>query len=117
MELSKSMGARLGAQIGTIDSGLSKYCPDVPISFNSDEQLSAFLYGGVVTEIGLEPYEFHYKDPKKPPVQKYRKVVKSYTLPSIFKPFPNTGLQKDGVFSTDKKTLLRLRFKAEGFST
>jgi DNA polymerase I-like protein with 3'-5' exonuclease and polymerase domains len=113
--LSRQMGDKLEKQITAIDAQLAKYCPDVPISFNSDEQLSAFLYGGTIKQKVQENYVFHYKDAKKPSVEKCRWIVKEYPLPSIFKPLPNTDLQKEGVYSTDKTTLQKLRFKANRF--
>ena len=114
-ELSIKMGKDLEEQIKFIDSSLRRYCLDTPISFNSDHHISAFLYGGTIKDHVRETYLFHYKDEKKPPVQKERWVEKTYILPRIFEPLERTEKKKDGIFSVDKTTLQKLRFKATGF--
>lgn len=87
----------------------------VPYSFvnwNSPEQVSAVLYGGKIIYEVSESFLFTYKNPKKPPVVKNRKVAKEQTFERLVEPLPNSGLEKDGVYSTGDKTLRKL--KAEG---
>lgn len=113
-DLSKKMGDDLEHEIHDIDAALGKYSVR-PMSFNSDEQVSLFLYGGNRVEQEQEDYLFTYKDPKKPPVMKKRWVDKTYAIPKIFEPLERTEKKKPGIYSTDKATLQKLRFKAQGF--
>ncbi len=116
-KLSLQMGNELEEKIRAIDMYLSTFNRGIPISFNSDQQVSAFLYGGSIKHKVLEKYTFHYKDEKKPPVEKEHWVVKEYQLPKIFDPLERTEKKKDGIFSVDKTTLQKLRFKSTGFQT
>ena len=113
VEMSLSMAEQLEREITEIDRGLARYCPNVSISFNSDRQLSAFLYGGMVSKEGQETYTFTYKDPKKAPVQKQRWVKKQYQLPKIIDPLKGTENQNG--YSVDVGTLRALLGKAKGF--
>ena len=110
---SLDMAASLEVQINAIDAGLSRYCPNCSISFNSDRQLSAFLYGGTVVKDEQETYIFTYKDPKKPPIEKKRWVKKNYVLPKIIEPLKGTDNQNG--WSVDVGTLRTLLGKAKGF--
>lgn len=120
VDLSLRMGNDLDRQIKDIDARLSRYLPldrgHIPISFNSDEHVSAFLYGGVIRVKERESYTFHYKDGKKPPVEKERWHVVEYQLPKIFDPLERTEKKKEGIFSVDKTTITKLRNKASGFA-
>ena len=112
-KMSLDMAEQLEREIAEIDAGLARYCPNVPISFNSDRQLSAFLYGGVVTKDEQEDYLFSYKDPKKAPVQKQRWIKKDYQLPKIIEPLK--GTDNANGWSVDVGTLKTLLGKAKGF--
>lgn len=114
-ELSIKIGLQLERDIATIDAALSRYCVGIPISFNSDEQLSLFLYGGTLFHKVREKYLFEYKDPRKAPVEKERWIVKEIKVPRIFEPRAEWKKQKEGIYSTDKTTLQKLRFTAKGF--
>ena len=109
--LSLSMAEQLEREITAIDSGLSRYCPNVSISFNSDRQLSAFLYGGVVVKDEQETYTFHYKDGRE--AQKQRWIKKEYKLPKIIDPLK--GTDNANGWSVDVGTLRTLLGKAKGF--
>ena len=113
VEMSLSMAGQLERQISSIDAGLARYCPNVSISFNSDRQLSAFLYGGVVSKDEQENYTFSYKNPKKASVQKQRWVKKDYQLPKIIEPLK--GTDNANGWSVDVGTLKTLLGKAKGF--
>ena len=113
VKMSLSMAEQLEREITEIDANLSRYCPNVAISFNSDRQLSAFLYGGVVSKDEQETYTVTYKDPKKAPTQKQRWIKKDYQLPKIIEPLKGT----DNVngWSVAIGTLRTLLGKAKGF--
>ena len=116
VELSLKMGRELEQQIKQIDKNLTTYCPNVPISFNSDQQLSAFLYGGCVVREEQETYTFTYKDGHTAPKQRW--IKKEYPLPRILTPLENSGKKKDGVYSVDVTTLKIIKRQINnGFKT
>lgn len=108
---SLAMAVELEHQIGDIDTSLSKYCANVFISFNSDRQLSSFLYGGIVKKHEQEPYIFLYKDGRTK--EKTRWVEKEYNLPRIIEPLKGTDNQNG--WSVDVGTLKTLKAKVKGF--
>ena len=110
-KMSLDMAEQLGREITAIDSGLARYCPNVAISFNSDRQLSAFLYGGKVLKDEQEDYIFTYKDGRQK--GKTRWVKKEYSLPKIIEPLKGTDNQNG--WSVDVGTLRTLLGKAKGF--
>lgn len=113
VEQSLEMGGKLEYEISAIDQKLATYCPTLPISFNSDRQLSAFLFGGSVVREEPETYTYTYKDGRT--AQKQRKIKKEYILPRIFAPDPRTEKDKPGVFAVDVAALKTLRYKSTGF--
>lgn len=117
VERSRKMGEDLEMAIAAIDADLHKYSNCPVINFNSDEHLSAFLYGGIVKEEKTETYLFTYKDPKKGVVEKQRKVIVEHTLPRILEPLPRTEKQKEGIWSVDKTTLKKLQYKNKGWKS
>lgn len=115
VERSRKTGKDLEVAIANIDADLYKYCNCSSINFNSDEHISAFLYGGIVKEEKVETYLFTYKDPKKGAVEKSRKMMVEHTLPRIIEPLPHTEKQKDGIWAVDKTTLKKLQYKQKGW--
>lgn len=99
----------LDKEIEQIKEGLSKVYPDVSINFNSGDQLSAFLFGGVIKEETKEHIGF-YKTGDKAGQPKYKNVIKEHVLPRLVEPGKST--KKDGVFKTDEATLRKLKGKA-----
>lgn len=83
------------------------------VNFNSNDHLSALLYGGVIKYVEREEYLFEYKpDAKgraKPPVWKIRKVPKTYVCPRLFDPVPRSELAKEGYYSTNEDTLKKIK--------
>jgi len=79
------------------------------INWGSGDQLSAVLYGGPVKRIEHETYIFEYKDPKKPPVEKVRKVERIHELPRLVKPTKGTELKKEGFYATNEGALRSLK--------
>jgi DNA polymerase I-like protein with 3'-5' exonuclease and polymerase domains len=100
----------LQEHIGQLVSKLSAIYPTVPINFNSNDQLSAFLYGGVVQETYKELIGF-YKTGAKSGQPKYRNAVKEHLLPRMFTPLPKSEMAKPGVYSTAEGTLRKLKGK------
>jgi len=105
-------------------------------NLGSGDELSAWLFGGVLKQDDVqpyvttrnvkikEPYVFHYADPKKQPVIKYktrtlkelivktRKVKVDVPIAGVgFEPPKGSELKKEGFYRTDKDTLFRLKCK------
>jgi DNA polymerase-1 len=99
-------GEELDKKIATINKELALVYPDIPINFNSGDQLSAFLYGGTVIEEYKEHVGF-YKTGKKAGEPKYQNREKEHILPRLVEPLKQT--KKEGVFTTDAATLKKLK--------
>lgn len=95
-------------KISEIKGNLASLYPNVPINFGSVDDLSAFLYGGIIYEDTKEHVGF-YKTGEKAGQPKYKNVVVEHRLPRLFKPLPGSELAKDNLFSTSESTLKQLR--------
>lgn len=100
----------LQGNIKQLTNKLAAVYPDVHINFNSNDQLSAFLYGGPIKEERRELAGF-FKGGKTPGAPKYKTVVVEHQLPRLFTPLPKSQMAKPGVFSTDEGTLRKLKGK------
>lgn len=100
----------LQANIRELTDKLAAVYPNIPINFNSNDQLSAFLYGGPIKEERKELAGF-FKGGKTPGAPKYKNVTIEHQLPRLFTPIPKTQMAKPGVFSTDEGTLRKLKGK------
>lgn len=98
----------LDDKIQTITKQLSSVYPNIPINFNSGDQLSAFLYGGNIVEEYKEHVGF-YKTGLKAGQPKFQNKERVHKLPQLVKPIPNSQLKKAGVYSTDETTLRKLK--------
>lgn len=79
------------------------------VNLASNDHLSALLYGGVIKYVTEEPYLFEYKDNKKPPVLKTRKVQREWQCERLITPLPKSALAKDGYYSTNEDTLRKVK--------
>ncbi len=95
-------------QISTIKTDLSDVYPNVPINFSSGDNLSAFLYGGVVKEDAKEHVGF-YKGGLRAGSPKYKNIVIEHELPQLFKPLRGSELKKEGFYGTSENLLKQLR--------
>jgi len=100
-DLKKSMGIGdgLADEIRRIDKMLRDVVPDVFVNWNSNDHLSAVLYGGRVPVDRKEEYLFHYKDIRKPSVTKTRTVRDLIEFPRLIEPLKGTELKKEGYWS------------------
>ena len=95
---------------------MAKKYDDIPgriypwLNFNSNDHLSAFLYGGTIKEEGKEHVGF-FKTGDKKGQPKYRNVIIEHILPRLYEPLKGTEMQKEGVFATDEGTLRKLKGK------
>lgn len=107
-ELCKKKAEVINQQISEITAKLNSVYPDVPINFNSPDQLSAFLYGGTIYEDTKE-HVGYFKTGKQAGEPKYKKVTIEHVLPRLVEPLKGSALKKDGVFATDASTLRKLK--------
>ena len=87
-----------------IEDELRKGYENIPINFASRDHLSAYLFGGFITEeipqlIGI------YKTGARKGEAKYKKVEFKHELQRLVTPPKGSELKKDGFFSTDENTL------------
>lgn len=107
-ELCERRAEEIKNQIQEITDQLSRIYPDVPINFNSGDDLSAFLYGGTVTEVVKEHIGF-FKSGKRIGEPKYQNVEKEHALPRLVEPIRGSELKKEGFYATNADTLLKLK--------
>jgi hypothetical protein len=80
----------------------------VPLNFGSGDDLSAFLYGGNVTEVRKKHVGF-FKTGAKVGQPRYQNEEIVHTLPRLVEPLRGSELKKPGFYATNKETLLKLR--------
>lgn len=107
-ELCNSKAEVIKKEIDGITTKLKTIYPDIPINFNSPEQISAFLYGGKVYQETKEHVGF-FKTGKQHGQPKYKNVIIEHVLPRLVEPLPNSNVAKEGYFKTDEGTLRKLK--------
>lgn len=100
-------GKKLEERLRHIDDDLSSLAGFRGCNWNSPDHLSAILYGGSIKEEFREPYVFNYVDGRQ--VTKVRRATREHVFPPLVEPVKNTGLKKEGFWSTDEATLKKLR--------
>lgn len=109
-ELCATRSQKLEEQISTISKELNSFYPDIPINWNSPDQLSAFLYGGVIKQ-EVREHVGYFKGGKTPGAPKYAKRVIEHQLPRLYQPLKGSELAKEGFYATNEDTLLKLKGK------
>lgn len=109
-KLCEERASELSQKIESITRELSSIYPDVPINFGSPEQLSAFLYGGIIKQEVKEHVGF-FKTGKQAGQPKYRNAVIEHQLPRLYTPLKGSEMAKEGVYSTAEDTLKKLKGK------
>ena len=109
-ELCQVRAKELDDKISTLKRELAEIYPNTPINFGSNDQLSAFLYGGIVKEESKEHIGF-YKTGLKKGEPKYQNVIIEHQLPRLYQPLKGSEMAKEGVFATDEGTLRKLKGK------
>jgi len=105
---SRDRSAELGKQLAQIEDKLYQYCDNLPINWDSRDHVSAFLYGGKITEEKRLPIGV-YKTGAKVGQPRYKIVVQEYELQRLVTPLKGSELKKEGYFGTDEATLLSLK--------
>lgn len=106
--LCKQRSIEIEAKLVEIKAQLDAVYPDLGLNFGSGDQLSAFLYGGVVKQDAKEHIGF-YKTGEKAGQPKYKNIVIEHRLPRLVEPLPKTELKKEGYWKTDEATLRKLK--------
>lgn len=107
-ELAHKRTEEIKEQVREIEDKLHAVYPNVPISFNSGDQLSSFLYGGTIEEVVKEHIGF-FKTGAKVGQPRFRNNIIVHELPRLFTPLPRSELKKEGFYATSADTLLKLR--------
>jgi hypothetical protein len=103
---------KIREEIGVIDYKLSSIIPDVHINWNSGDQLSIVLYGGVLVSKVRQP-DGVFKSGKKVGQPKFKLVEVEHRFDQLVKPLHRTELVKAGFYSTDEGTLRQLKAKGK----
>jgi len=109
-ELCQVRAKELDDKIAEIQTKLRSIYPSVPVLFSSNDDLSAFLYGGTVKEDAKE-FVGYYKSGQKAGQPKYQNVVIEHTLPRIYQPIKGSEMKKAGNYAVDEGTLRKLKGK------
>lgn len=107
-DLCTEKSAELDEKIQQLRAELSNVHPDIPINFASVDHLSAFLYGGTITQETREVIGF-YKTGGRVGEPRYRVGEIAHQLPRLVAPLPRSELKKEGLYATDESTLKKLR--------
>lgn len=106
--LCKERSEQLSKKKQELEVQLRNIYPDVHINFGSTDQLSAFLYGGVVEETQRK-HDGFYKTGAKAGEPKFRKEIIEHKLPRLYVPIEGSELKKEGLFSTSEDYLKKLK--------
>ena len=97
-------------EVAILEQKLKEIFGDNRLNLQSNDHLSAILYGGKCT---ITTTEWVVKELKSKPESKYyeKSFDEEVEFPQIFEPLPRTELKKKGFWKTDKITLSQLRAK------
>jgi DNA polymerase I len=95
-------------EIHELTGRLHEVYRDVPINFNSGDDLSAFLYGGTIEE-EVRVHVGFFKTGKQAGEAKYKKEIVTHELPRLVPPIRGSELKKKGFYQTNGDTLLKLK--------
>jgi len=109
-DLCAARGSELQAAIEEHRNTLNAFYPDVPINWASGDQLSAFLYGGTISQT-IKEHDGFFKSGARKGEPKLKNVEVLHQLPRLYEPLPRSELAKDGYWATNEDTLLKLKGK------
>lgn len=108
IDKSKKLAEAVLEQVKKIELELNKFVDGVPVRWNSREDISKFLYGGVIKHDYQVPIGV-YKSGAKVGHTKYKWMVQEYKLEGLFEPLKGSEGAKEGIYSTDETTLRSLK--------
>ncbi len=109
-ELCASQSELLEKRISELHANLNAFYPEIPINWNSPDQLSAFLYGGTISQT-VKDHDGFFKSGAKVGQPRFRNREVLHQLPQLYKPLKGSEMAKPGVYSTSADTLLKLAGK------
>lgn len=95
-------------KIESIEQELRKGYESIPINFDSNDHLSAYLYGGTIVVEDRVPIGF-YKTGEKAGQVRNKVVEYKYELPQLCRPLKKFALKKEGYFSTGDDALRSIK--------
>jgi DNA polymerase I-like protein with 3'-5' exonuclease and polymerase domains len=95
-------------QIENIEMELRRGYEGIPINFDSNDHVSAYLYGGVISIDTRIPVGV-YKSGAKTGQVRNKIVTHTYDLKRLVEPTKGSELKKEGLWSTDDKILRLLK--------
>jgi len=107
-ELCLQREKEIDGKIKLLEDQLKAVYPQVPINFASNDDLSAFLYGGTVEEV-IKVHDGFYKTGIKKGQPKLKNTVVTHQLPQLYKPVKGSELKKAGYYATNEPTLRQLK--------
>lgn len=104
-------------QINTIEKGLNDYflgcgIPSYCLNYNSNDCLSAILYGGTIQEV-IRLLNGEYQSGEKKGLPRFKLEVIEHVLPRRVEPPRGSELKKAGFFSTNEETLRNIKARKE----
>lgn len=102
--------------INKIEWELLQYVDVTELNFDSDDQLSAYLYGGSITKETYTPVTSIVKSgPNKGMERTINRHTGSITtkFDGFFNPLPDSALKKEGLYSTSGDTLKQLKARTK----
>lgn len=107
-ELAQENSEALGYMIENSLFLLNSVYPNIPVDWNSVDDLSCFLYGGLIEK--EERYQVGvFKSGAKEGQPRFKINILQYHMPRLATPIKGTELKKEGYWSTDDKTLKQLK--------
>ena len=103
----------LTKQIQQIETQLNEFTNNIPINFDSRDDMSVFLYGGKIKTETKVPCGV-YKSGLKVGDVRYKIIRNEFELPRLLEPPKGAELKKDGYYSTDESTLLSIKTNKVG---
>jgi DNA polymerase I-like protein with 3'-5' exonuclease and polymerase domains len=105
---SETLGDELEEQIGKLDKHLYEYHEFDSFNPNSNDMLSAFLYGGNIA-FKVRVADGRYKSGIKKGEEKTKWETRQQVYKGLVKPLAKTERVKEGFYSTDEQTLRNLK--------
>lgn len=111
IDASLARSKELGNTVRTIESKLDTLFDNKPINYDSNDHISAILYGGTIKQEVKIPIGV-YKTGAKVGQVRNKKIINEHFFERLVEPLKNSELKKEGYFATDEPTLLSLKVRA-----
>lgn len=104
----KQKADEISEELSNLVSDITSYSNGVPFNLNSDDHISALLYGGTITEDTRIPIGV-YKTGAKVGETRYKIITKEYLLPRLIEPLKGTERVKEGYWLTNDDVMRSLK--------